>query len=106
MIADAVRFIREHACDPCSVDDVLHRVPLSRRSLEMKFNEKLGRGPGEEILRVQMETARRLLLQPGLTLPAIAERCGFSDGSAFGRAFRRTTGRSPAAYRRGTLSGK
>ncbi len=99
-IAEALRFIREHACDPCSVNDLLKHLAISRRSLELKFADKLDRTPHAEILRVQMEVARKLLLLPGLTLPIVAQRCGFSDQSAFGRAFRRVLGRSPSAYRR------
>ncbi|MGN6625659.1 MAG: AraC family transcriptional regulator [Tepidisphaeraceae bacterium] len=105
-VADALRFIREHACDPCSVDDVLNHLAVSRRLLELKFTRTLGHSPKEQILSVQMEAARSLLLQPGMTLPTIAERCGFSDQSAFGRAFRRTTGRSPGTYRRDAVTGQ
>jgi len=100
LVADAVRYIREHACDPCSVEDVLRQVPTGRRWLERQFESKLGRSPREEILRVQIETAKRLLLQPGLILPDIAERCGFSGAPTLGRAFLRTVGDTPAAYRR------
>jgi LacI family transcriptional regulator len=102
-IAEAVRYIREHACDPCSVDDVLRIVPTGRRWMERQFEKKLGRTPREEILRVQLETAKRLLLQPGLALPDIAERCGFSSGPTLGRAFLRVVGTTPAAYRRSVL---
>lgn len=105
-VADALHYIREHACDPCSVRDVLKHLAVSRRRLELKFREKLDRTPHDEILRVQMEAARNLLLLPGVTLPMIAERCGFSDQSAFGRAFRRAHGRSPSAYRRDAIVGR
>lgn len=104
-VGDALRFIREHACDPCSVDDVLDHLAISRRSLELKFSQTLGHTPHDQILNVQMEAARSLLLQPGMTLPMIAERCGFSDQSAFGRAFRRAMGRSPSSYRRDAVVG-
>jgi LacI family transcriptional regulator len=102
-VADAIRFIREHACDPCSVDDVLREVPVGRRWLERQFVKRLGRTPRDEILRVQMDAAKRLLLQPALTLPEIAERCGFSSGPTFGRAFLRAMGTTPATYRRAAL---
>jgi LacI family transcriptional regulator len=38
----AVRFIREHASEPLQVDDVLDHVPLSRRSLERRFQGSSG----------------------------------------------------------------
>jgi LacI family transcriptional regulator len=98
-----VRYIREHACDPCSVEEVLRHVPTGRRWLERQFEKKLGRSPGEEILRVQLQTARRLLLRPEIGLEAVAEKTGFSCSPALSRAFRRTFGKTPAAYRRDAI---
>jgi LacI family transcriptional regulator len=104
-VADAVRYIREHACDPCSVGDVLRHVPVGRRWLERQFMKKLGRNPHDEIMRVRIETAKRLLLQPELTLPDIAERCGFAANQNLGRAFRDATGVTPGVYRRAAIRG-
>jgi LacI family transcriptional regulator len=104
-VADAVRFIREHACDPCSVDDVLDAVPVARRKLERLFAETLGRSPYDEIARVRAESACRLLLQPDLTLPDISERCGFSSIQSFNRFFSQRHEITPAAYRRQSLRG-
>jgi len=102
-VADALRYIREHACDPCSVDDVLRHVPTGRRRLERQFSRKLGYTPGMEILRVQIETAKQLLVHPELKLPEISRRCGFADAATFSRAFTRVTKTSPGVYRRRIL---
>lgn len=104
-IVDALRFIREHACDPCSVQDVLREVPVGRRWLERQFLTLLDRTPHDEITRVRIDTARRLLLQPDLSLPEIASRCGFSEIKNFYRAFRSVTETTPAAFRRSALMG-
>jgi len=105
MVAVALRFIQEHACDPCSVEDVLDQLAVSRRTLELRFVKALGHTPREQMLRTQMEAARLLLIQPGMRLPTIARRCGFSDQSAFARAFRRVVGRSSSEYRRNATEG-
>jgi LacI family transcriptional regulator len=104
-LADAVRYIREHACDPCSVDDVLREVAVGRRWLERQFAAHLGRTPHEEMTRVRIETAKRLLLRPELGVVGVAERCGFSKVQ-FNRTFRQVTGTTPAAYRRSVLRGR
>jgi LacI family transcriptional regulator len=104
-VADAVRFIREHACDPCSVPDVLRHIPVGRRWLERQFKAKLGRNPNDEILRVRTETATRLLLQPNLTLTTIAELCGFGSVHNFCRTYHRIRGVSPGAFRRDAMLG-
>jgi LacI family transcriptional regulator len=99
-VAEAVRFIRDHACDPCSVGDVLQHVPVGRRWLERQFVQNLGRTPLEEITRVRIETAQRLLLHTDQRLPEIAERCGFGAVQTLGRVFHQTTKLTPAAWRR------
>jgi LacI family transcriptional regulator len=99
-LADAIRYIREHACDPCSVEDVIRHVPVARRWLERQFLQKLARSPHDEITRVRMEEAMRLLLEPDLSLDDVAEHCGFTTVQSFHRTFRQSTGESPAAWRR------
>jgi len=98
-LAAAVRFIREHACAPCSVDDVLQAVPVGRRWLERQFSARLGRSPHDEILRVRIESAERLLRKSEFKVLDIAGRCGFRDLRSFYRAFTQLTGTTPAAYR-------
>jgi LacI family transcriptional regulator len=103
-LAAAVRFIREHACDPCSVSHVLAEVPVGRRWLERQFIQKLGRTPHDEINHVRMETAQKLLLHRETTITQVAERCGFSTVQSFNRAFQQTAHESPAAFRRARIS--
>ncbi len=104
-LAAALRYIREHACDPCTVGDVLRHVPVGRRWLERQFVRILGRNPHDEIMRVRIETAKRLLLQPELTMQDIATRCGFAVQQNLGRAFLNVTGATPGAYRRDARRG-
>ncbi len=49
----------------------------------------------------QLECADTLLKQAALSVADVAERLGYSDPANFGRAFRKLTGVSPAAWRRG-----
>jgi LacI family transcriptional regulator len=100
-VADAVRYIREHACDPCSVNDVFNKVSVGRRRLERLFARKLGYSPSNEIVRVQIETAKQLLSRPEIKLAEVSHRCGFGNPPSFTRAFTRVVGLTPSAYRRG-----
>lgn len=104
-LADAIRYIREHACDPCSVDDVMRVVPVGRRWLERQFVAQLGRTPHEEIIRVRVDTAKRLLSQEDLNIAEIAQRCGYASDKNFHATFRRAVGVTPAGYRRDALRG-
>lgn len=99
-LAEAIRYIREHACDPCTVQDVLRHVPVGRRWLERQFTAKLGRSPHDEILRVRMDNARRLLLRDDQSMEQVAKRCGFSAIASFTRAFTQSQGTAPGGFRR------
>src|SRR5207249_2912841 len=60
-VAAAVRFIRAHGHQPIQVRDVLEAVPVSRRSLELRFQKVVQRTLWEEIRRVHLERAKNLL---------------------------------------------
>ncbi len=98
-VSRAVRFIRARACEGINVKDVLRAVPQGRRLLEARFKKLLGRTPHEEILRVQINRVRQLLIETELPLAAIAERTGFEHVEYLGVVFKRETGRTPGAYR-------
>lgn len=98
-VVQAVRFIRDRACDGINVADVLKAVPQSRRLLEARFKKLIGRTPHEEILRVQINRAKELLASTDLSLEAIAERTGFAHTEYLSVAFKRETGTPPSRYR-------
>lgn len=61
-----------------------------------------GTSCGRELIRVRLERAQRLLLDPedpDRLIDDIAWQCGFSDGSHFRRRFRALFGVSPSAMR-------
>jgi LacI family transcriptional regulator len=99
-VVTAVRFIRDHACEPMGVAEVLKAVAVSRRSLERRFRATLGRGLGEEIRRVRMDKARGLLSGTEMPIAQVATRSGFSEAKHLSIAFRRETGLTPTEYRR------
>jgi len=98
-IRTAIRFIRNHAHEPIQVHDILDHVPLSRRMLEIRFREVLGRSPAAEIRRVRLDRAKRLLVETDLAIPFLADACGFAEPGSLARAFRKVTGMSPTGYR-------
>jgi len=102
-LAEAFRFMREHACDPCGVEDVLKHVLVGRRWLEQQFIARFGRTPRDEIVRVRIERAKQLLRDPHLPMETIADRSGYRQVQNLICAFRKTVGQTPAAYRRNLL---
>jgi len=102
----AIRFLREHACDPIRVEHVLGRVPLSRSTLEKRFQACLGRTIHGEIRHVQVERAKQLLVQSDLLVKQISAQCGFKHVPYLTRIFRLHTGLSPVEYRRRGKTGQ
>jgi LacI family transcriptional regulator len=98
-MADALRYIHAQAHRPITVHDVLKAAPQSRRLLELRFRQVLGRTPKEEIRRVHLERAKSLLAQTSLKIQNLAAESGFRHYSFFVRRFRAYTGMTPTAFR-------
>lgn len=99
-VAAALSFIREHACQGITVDEVLRHAHASRSQLEKKFRRYLGRSPQTEIRRVQVIKIRQLLFETDYPLKQIAELTGFEHVEYLCVVFKRLTGRSPGRYRK------
>jgi LacI family transcriptional regulator len=100
VLNQVLRFIREHACEGIRVSDLMAEAQLSLSELERLFHRYLGRTPKAELLRVQVEQAKRLLRDTTLSLKIIARGTGFSSEQYFGAAFFRECGVRPGVYRR------
>ncbi len=98
-IAQAVRYIREHACDGINVGDVLAHVAMSRRVFEAAFRKVLGRMPHEEIVRTRVQRVKDLLTQTDLPLFDVAMRTGFKHVEYMSVVFKKKTGLPPSEYR-------
>jgi LacI family transcriptional regulator len=96
----ALVLLRQRACEPVSVDMVVREARISRRRLEQRCREVLGRTPHDEIVRVQMEKAQRLLAESQVKIEQVARLCGYVHTQNFYRAFRKEMGMTPASYRR------
>jgi LacI family transcriptional regulator len=60
----------------------------------------IGRSPGEEIARQKFVLVEQLLAHTGLTLEAIAAKCGFTHPQYMAEAFRKRTGLTPGQFRK------
>lgn len=98
-VAEALRFIREHAHEGIRVEDVLEHASVSRSVLQRRFRSALGRTVHDLIASVRLDHVKRLLLATDLSLPAIADRTGFSHVEYLCSAFRKATGLTPGTFR-------
>lgn len=101
-LARAMAFIRAHATDPIQVQDVLREISVSRRWLERRFHEVLGRGPAAEIRRVRLARAKYLLAETDMPVPEVARRAGFGSREYLAAVFMAELNVSPRQYRNST----
>ena len=94
-----LRFVAAQFHRQLNVDDILREVGVSRRALERKFRQHLGRSPLQEIHRRRVEHARYLLSSSAAPLHRIAELSGFTDATQFINVFRKQTGITPGQFR-------
>ncbi|MFP4107165.1 MAG: substrate-binding domain-containing protein [Phycisphaerae bacterium] len=95
----ALEFIQRHATRPVSVGDVAEECGIPRRSLERRFREQVGRTVRKQILHVQLQRARQLLLETGWSVARIARASGLGRPEHLSRIFRREMGTTPRLYR-------
>lgn len=85
-----------------TVEGLAKLAGQSRTAFANIFKSELGVGPIEYLHMHRIELARNYLIETDLRLDAIAAQVGYQDTSAFGRAFSRSTGMSPAQFRKTT----
>jgi LacI family transcriptional regulator len=99
-VATALAFIRQHACDPIGMSDVLDAVQVSRSVLLPRFKAVVGRTIHAEIQRVQIERVRTLITTTGMPLKQIAIMAGFINVNYMTTIFRKQTGVTPGECRK------
>lgn len=99
-LAKSIRFVRENACKGIDVNAIAKAAGMSRRALEKKFVEQVGRTPLEEVQEIRFRRVRQLLLETDYVLPQIAELAGFQYQEYLVRFFKKRTGMTPGEFRR------
>lgn len=90
------------AGEPADIDTTARTLGLGARTLQRRLDDE-GTRFATLVDETRVLTARALLADRGVALSEIAFLLGFSEQSAFTRAFKRWTGETPAAARAGLL---
>lgn len=104
-IARALRCIWQNFTQQIGTPEVAAAAGLNRRKLERDFRFHLHRSVSDEIQRVRVECAKKLLLETDRKISDIGWDSGFFDAAHFSNAFVRATGTRPGAFRRGNVAG-
>jgi LacI family transcriptional regulator len=98
-VAAALQFIHREQGRGISVEDVVEEVAVSRRNLEKRFRETIGRTILEEIQTTRLERAKRLLLDTTYPISKVADISGFGSTGYFIQFFQSRVGKTPRKFR-------
>ncbi|AKD54400.1 AraC family transcriptional regulator [Spirosoma radiotolerans] len=105
-IAASLKYIHQNIDKNLQVDALVKQVPLSRRSLEMRFQHEIGYPIYKYIQNLRIEKFSKKLLETDLTVFEIALELGLNDSKNIARQFRQVKGCTPLEYRNRYLAGK
>ena len=91
-------YIERHYAEHITVSDLSRRFYVSNSTISHLFKEKMGISIYRYLTQRRLISAKNRIAE-GLPLEQVAIRVGFSDYSAFYRAFRQEYGISPRQYR-------
>jgi AraC family transcriptional regulator len=94
-------FLHSRFMEPVRLADLAREVAVHPAHLARTFRQQFGTSVGGYVRRLRLDWAAAELERSETALAAIALAAGFADQSHFTRSFRRHTGFTPGAYRRG-----
>jgi LacI family transcriptional regulator len=99
VIVQAMKYIRQNGNIPLQVDAIANHVCMSKRLLQLRFHDLIGKSVHDEIIQAHFEIAKAMLIETNLPIDEIAARSGFHYTSNMRRAFIKITGMLPQKYR-------
>lgn len=99
LVLRAQKFIRENAGRGLTPAEVVRHLGVSRSLAFLRFRERTGETLGAVIVRERIAKIKRLLGSSGNRISDVAAACGFADGAALTRFFKRETGLAPKQWR-------
>lgn len=100
LVADALRYISANIGRKISVEDIAYELAVSRRTLQIRFNQELGRSISDEMRRLRLSVIKVKLADPEQSIEQIASQTGYASGGALCHTFKREIGISPSEYRK------
>jgi len=89
----ARELLRSRVTEGVSLAELAAEACMSEFHFIRTFRDAFGITPAKYLEQLRMRQAQALLQQTGLPVSEVARRCGYTNMSAFGRAFRRAWGK-------------
>ncbi|MCR5772010.1 MAG: AraC family transcriptional regulator [Butyrivibrio sp.] len=98
-LSNICSYISEHFTQDLSLEKAAAFAGFSKYHFERIFNEYTGMTFYQYLQQMRINYAQMLLSNPELSVTDIAYQSGFASGTAFTRAFKKSTGYPPSQYR-------
>lgn len=89
-----------HSDEPHTLQHFSDRLGISRFQLCREYRSIFGISPMQDLNRVRINNAKKLLINTSLTVQEISSRTGFYDTNNFIRIFKKHTGMTPGKFRK------
>jgi AraC family transcriptional regulator of adaptative response / methylphosphotriester-DNA alkyltransferase methyltransferase len=99
---EAVDLIARDYAHDLQLEGVARTLATSRRQLQRAFAEVGNTSFRDELAKVRMHHARKLLASDGIPVRAVAASVGYHQPAQFAKSFRRHHGTAPSSYRKQT----
>jgi len=103
VVVRTLELIWTHSHRGLSVDQIARQLPVTRRTLDRRFQAATGRSVLEEIHNCRLSRAKRLLTETDLPVKTVAYLAGFPSAERMRVLFLQTEDISPFDYRRRAL---
>ncbi|HET6433415.1 AraC family transcriptional regulator [Dyella sp.] len=99
-VAPALAAVIAAPAEPWTLERMAAASRMSRASFARHFAELAPMTPMDVVTAVRMDLAARLLRETPRPIELVAEASGYTSRAAFGQAFKRVHGATPAAWRK------
>ena len=99
LVQRALAIMQQEDGNPSDIATLAERLGVSRRLLELRFQQSCGKSPAEMLTHIRVEKAKDLITDTDMKMTDIAIRLGFCDASHFGKVFKKHTGKTPKIFR-------
>ena len=99
VVGKVLVMLHENPAYPWTLNELARRASVSRAALAARFTHVVGHAPMHYLTLWRMQMAARRLADSSLKVAAVGREIGYESEAAFSRAFKKTVGLSPSAWR-------
>lgn len=100
VVRNCEKWLQDHFREKNCVSQVVAMAGIPERSLKRRFKNATGSSLIEYIQNLRVEESRRILETGNMPIDEISVSVGYEDPAFFRRLFKRSTGLTPARYRK------